>query len=398
MRATHLLSYSIRVILGIFLICIISACKSYLDNPYIYSSPEELDDGIQVGNLIEVEIDTSLVQTAVTRIRNGAYGSVHSILLFKDGKLVLEEYFPGYSYKWDAPYHQDKWTQWDKNMPHSIMSDTKSITSACIGLAIQNGFIESVNQSIFDYLPDHQNLKIDGKDKITIEHLLTMTPGLEWYEWNAPYSSEKNPIIGIWFSEKDPVSFILEGQLVHEPGTHYAYYGGNQILLGEILRHASGMNIEEFSMKYLFEPLGIDYADWSVVFDNGVIEAAGGLKLKPRDMLKVGITFLEGGKWNGNQIITTDWIKQSAEPYPANLSIKVPGEDYGRPGYSYSWWTKTYRANGDDNDIFWAGGWGGQKIVVMPDLNAVLVLTGGNYTSKVRQFAFIEDYIFPAFD
>ncbi|NNL79733.1 MAG: serine hydrolase [Flavobacteriaceae bacterium] len=397
MKAHHFKTLLANLIPLMLLPVLILGCKSYSENPYNYRIPEQVEDGITVGTLSDAGIDTSLIQEAVTRIRNGAYGAVHSILIYRKGKLVLEEYFPGYTYKWDAPAHQGQWVNFDKDRPHSIMSDTKSITSTCIGIAIEKGFIESVDQSIFDYLPDHQHLKTDGKDKISIEHLLTMTPGLEWYEWNAPYSSNKNPIIGIWFSDKDPVSFILEGELRYEPGTHYSYYGGNQILLGEIIRHATSMAIDEFSQKYLFDPLGIDSADWNVRFPNGVIEAAGGLLLKPRDMLKVGVTYLEDGRWNGQQILTKDWIEKSAMPYPANLSIKVPGEDYGRSGYSYSWWTKTFTEAGKENNIYWAGGWGGQKIIVMPDHEAAVVFTGGNYTSKVRQFGVIGDYILPAF-
>ena len=86
---------------------------------------------------------------------------------------------------------------------HVCQSVTKSITSACIGIAIDKGFIENVHQSIFDYLPEYQHLNTDGKNKITIENLLTMTSGLEWMEWNAPYSSRENPVIEIWFQEAD---------------------------------------------------------------------------------------------------------------------------------------------------------------------------------------------------
>jgi len=98
---------------------------------------------------------------------------------------VLEEYFPGHKYQWDAPYHLGEWVSWDRDMSHHLMSSTKSITSALIGIAIDHGFIHSVDQSIFDYLPDHKLLCTGGKEKITIEHLLTMTSGLEWVEKSA---------------------------------------------------------------------------------------------------------------------------------------------------------------------------------------------------------------------
>jgi len=277
---------------------------------------------------------------------------------------------------------------------------SKSITSACIGIAIDEGFIDSVHQSIFDYLPEHQHLNTDGKDKITIEHLLTMTSGLEWMEWNAPYSSRDNPIIEIWFQEaeqnKHPFAFVLEGSLKDEPGTSFRYYGGNQIVLGGIIENATQMNIDEFSAKYLFEPLGTDSFDWWTRFESGVIEAAGGLKMTPRDMTKFGVTFLGDGVWNGKQIVSAQWVEKSATAYRGNKGINVPGTDKNDVGYSYSWWTTTFSDSGEEIYMFYAMGWGGQNIFVFPELGTVVVVTGGAYTSSTKTFALLEKHIIPA--
>jgi len=380
------------------LLVLFVGCESEPAIQYTYIPPENIDDGFDVGSLNEVNIDLALIEKAVNDINRGKYKEVHSMLIFKDNKLVLEEYFQGHKYQWDAPKHHGELVTWDRSMSHCIHSDTKSITSTCIGIAIDHGFIQSVHQSIFDYLPEHQHLNTDGKDKITIEHLLTMTSGLDWKEWSAPYSSEDNPIIGIWFSDKDPITYILERSLRAEPGTSFTYYGGNMIVLGEIIKNATGMNIDEFSGKYLFEPLGIDSADWWLRFENGVIEAAGGLKLTPRDMAKIGVTFLNNGVWNGQQVISGQWVEKSTVPYPSNDRIKIPGEDSGRVGYSYSWWTKQYSDSGKEINMFWAVGWGGQKIMVFPEVNTVVVFTGGNYTSEVKTFNILEKYIIPALD
>jgi CubicO group peptidase (beta-lactamase class C family) len=386
------------LIVSILLVLLFIGCQSEPSIQYTYYPPENINDGLDVGTLDEVNIDAELIEKAVNDINRGKYKEVHSMMIFKDGKLVLEEYFTGHKYQWDgANYHGDL-VAWERSMPHCIHSDTKSVTSACIGIAIDSGFIESVHQSIFDYLPEHQHLNTDGRDKITIEHLLTMTSGLDWNEWSAPYSSEDNPIIGIWFSDKDPITYILERSLRAEPGTSFTYYGGNQIVLGEIIKNATGMNIDEFSGKYLFEPLGIDSADWWLRFENGVIEAAGGLKLTPRDMAKIGVTFLNNGVWNGQQVISGQWVEKSAVPYPGNDRIKIPDEDSGRVGYSYSWWTKQYSDSGKEINMFWALGWGGQKIMIFPEVNTVVVFTGGNYTSEVKTFNILDKYIIPALD
>jgi CubicO group peptidase (beta-lactamase class C family) len=378
------------------LLLMIIGCGSEPSNTYVYKSPENINDGLDVGTLSEAGMDLALIEKAVDDINRGKFKEVHSMLIFKDNKLVLEEYFSGHKYQWDGPNYYGDLVAWDRSTLHCIQSDTKSITSACIGIAIDKGFIKSVHQSIFDYLPDHQHLNTDGKDKITIEHLLTMTSGLDWQEWSASYSSKDNPMIGIWFSDKDPITYILDRSMRDEPGTSFTYYGGNMILLGEIIRNATGMDIDEFSAKYLFDPLGIDSFDWWNRFDNGVIEAASGLKLTPRDMVKIGVTFLNNGVWKGKQIISEPWVAKSATTFPINLGIDVPGEDGGKLGYAYSWWTKQYSDSGKEMNMFLAMGWGGQKIMVLPDVNMVVVFTGGNYTSEVKNFTILEKHIIPA--
>jgi len=386
----------ITILLFLFLSALLIGCQSEPYIQYIYQPPESINDGFDVGTLDEVNINAEMIEKTVNDIRRGKHKEVHSMLIFKDGKLVLEEYFEGHKYQWDASKHHGELVTWDRDMLHVIMSDTKSITSTCIGIAIDKGFIESVHQSIFDYLPEHQHLNTDGKDKITIEHLLTMTSGLEWDEWSAPLSSSNNDIVGIWFSDKDPLSFILERPLVDEPGTSFTYSGGNMIVLGEIIKYATNMNIDEFSGKYLFEPLGIDSFNWYNRFENGVIETGGGLELTPRGMVKIGATFLNKGVWNREQIISEQWVEKSATTFPGNTGINVPEEDSGREGYSYSWWIKQYSESGKTIHIYSAGGWGGQHIMVLPELEAVVVFTGGNYVTYRPPFKILEEYILPA--
>jgi CubicO group peptidase (beta-lactamase class C family) len=404
--------YRVNMKKVILLVSILSllfvGCQSAPSIQYAYQPPENINDGLDIGTLDEVNIDSDLIKKAVSEICSGKYGEVHSMLIFRDDKLVLEEYFQGHKYQWDAPNHHGELVSWDRSMLHEIHSDTKSITSTCIGIAIDKGFIESVHQSIFDYLPEHQYLNKDGKDRITIEHLLTMTSGLEWDEWGAPLSSTANDAVGIWFyGQEDPIAYVLERPLVHEPGTSFTYSGGNMFVLGEIIKNATGMRIDEFSGKYLFEPLGIDSFDWSIRYENGEIDTAGSLRITPRDMVKIGVTFLNNGVWDGKQIISGQWVEKSATPFAGNHGINVPGTDSRGVGYSYSWWTKRYpesdsrlscQSYNPDRiiNLYYAGGWGGQRIMVFLELNTVVVFTGGNYTSEVKTFNILEKYIIPA--
>ena len=385
---------------AILLISILSlftiSCKLGSSGQYSYQPPEYTMDGLATGSLTDVEIKVAPIERAVNEIHRGRFKEVHSMLIYKDDKLVFEEYFQGHQYRWDAARHHGELVTWDRHMLHRTMSVTKSITSICIGIALDHGYIESVHQSIFDYLPDHQHLNTDGKNKITIEHLLTMTSGLEWDEWHAALSSARNDIVGIWYHDKGPVNFILERPLVDEPGTRYTYSGGNMILLGEIIRHATKSGIDEFSQKYLFDPLGVDSSNWVMRFENGVMETGGGLKITPRNMAKIGVTMLKKGAWNGKQIISEEWVKKSATAFPGNQGINIPGENSGRNGYSYSWWIKPFFVSGKRVNMFSAGGWGGQHIMVLPEINMVVVFTGGNYTTKRPPFKILTDFILPA--
>jgi CubicO group peptidase (beta-lactamase class C family) len=386
---------------------LVAACGSNPSVQYAYRQPQKVNDGLDVGTLDEVNLDGGSIGAAVDDINSGKYGEVHSLLIYKDGKLVLEEYFPGHDYLWDGQNFHGAWVNWDRDKEHNVHSVGKSITSACVGIAVDRGYIESVHQSIFDYLPEHQHLRTARKDLITIEHLLTMTSGLEWDEWGASYSSEDNDVIALWVDCDDPVACVLEKPLLSEPGTDFVYSGGNVIVLGEIIKNATGMDIEAFSWEYLFGPLGVETPAWRWIEDSGVVYAGGDQHLTPREMLKFGVTYLNGGVWNGQQIVPEGWVENSAAPYsgPDNtwfnhfLRPIPPGDGtWGRRGYSYSWWTHVFSHSGGRYPAFWAFGWGGQKIVVLPDQDAVVVFTGGNYTSADASAKILTEHVIPALE
>jgi CubicO group peptidase (beta-lactamase class C family) len=384
-----------KPLLLLSLIILTTNCAKDYCQQLPYSPPPDTRDGLQVGNLQEVHMDQETICKAADRIRNGKYGEIHSMLIYKDDMLVFEDYYEGHQYQWDAPGHYGEYITWDRDTQHCIQSDTKSFTSLCIGIAIDRGYIESVHQSIFDYLPDFQYLRTPEKEKITIEHLLTMTSGLEWKEWGVSLGSVENDQIGIWFWEDGPMNYTLSRDLVAEPGTRFNYSGGDIQILVEILRNATGMTLDEFSGTYLFEPMGIDSYDWWLVFPSGEIQGAGGLKLTPRDMVRIGAMMLDQGVWEENRIISEAWVSKCMTPYAGNTGIKVPGEDFGKLGYAYTWWTKHFTYDGQDIGMYFALGWGGQKILVLPELDMVVVFTGANYNSNVHNFKILERFILP---
>ena len=210
------------------------SCDTYLGKSHPYDPPVFSNDGLDVGTLEEVGIDSQLILQANGRIHANKHNEVHSMLIYKDNLLVFEGYYDGHIYQWDAKNYHGDHVLWNKDMPHNVMSVSKSFTSACIGIAIDLGYIESVDQSIFDYLPDHQDMKTDNREYITIEHLVTMTCGLAWNEWAAAHGSSANDIDMLYFDCDDPVRGVLDRPWWAVPGDFFTYNGGGTVILGEI--------------------------------------------------------------------------------------------------------------------------------------------------------------------
>ncbi len=386
------MKFSLITILVPFLLLACKPCNS----KYQYSTPITLNDGLVTGVLEQVNIDSSLINKAINKITSGKFNEIHSFLIYKDDKLVLEKYFNGYKYQWNAPNYRGEFVQWNAEMMHPVMSCAKSFTSAFIGIAIDHGYIKSVEESIFNYLPDHQLYRTAGKEDITIEHLLSMTSGLAWNEWGAAHGSSANDIDRLYFDcSDDPIKCVLEREMIHQPGTVFTYNGGGVVMLGEILKNATNMDVNEFSMKYLFEPLGVDSTYW-FQYNNGVYATDGSLYLKPRDMLKLGVTYLNKGKYNDAKVIAEEWVDKSFEVFNNNKDINIPIEDSGSNSYGYLWWISELDHHGKPIKMYRANGWGGQTIMVFPDLNMVVVFTCGNYASKSKLFKILNKYVLPA--
>ena len=174
-----------------------------------------------------------------------------------------------------------------------------------------------MHRSIFDYLPVHQEFNTGARSNITVEHLLTMSSGLEWDEWNAPHGTADNDIDRLYLEcSDDPLRCVLERPVVAEPGTRFTYNGGGILALGEIIQHATGRNILDFSREYLLAPLGIDTICWST-YPGGQYEAGSGILMRPRDMMKFGVTYLH----NGIVLLWERWVDVIAYPKYTAFSI-----------------------------------------------------------------------------
>ena len=366
-----------------FLICGLSLAGCAPANP----AAQQPVSAWQTASPAEVGIDEQPLSDAVARIHAGTYQNVHSILIVKDGKLVFEEYFSGYAWDYAGEGFKGELTDFDAETRHNLASVTKSFTSALIGIAIDKGFIPGVDEKVFSFFPEYDGLRDERKDKLTLEHLLTMTSGLEWNGMDVPVSTRdpRNDLIQL-FMVDDPIAYVLAKPVVDEPGTRWYYNGGGTNVLGEVIRTATGLRMDEFAEENLFAPLGITDYEWDLI-NPDVIHASGNLSLRPRDMAKLGYVYLNDGIWQGERIMSEDWVQESTQAHATTL---------WESGYGYQWWLATYRLGSQTVGSFYADGWGGQRIMVFPDLDMVVVFTGGNYVEGNPVDEIIERYILPA--
>lgn len=354
---------------------------------YTYEIPEQTNDGWQTASLDDVGLNEKILSELIERIHGNEYRNVHSILIVKDGRLVFEEYFSGYTWDYDDDQFRGEYTEFGINTIHNQASVTKAFTSALVGIAIDHGFIQDVETKVFAFFPEYSYLSDQEKDQITLEHLLTMTSGLEWNELDLSIKDARNDQIQL-FIVPDPIEYVLAKPVVHEPGTRWYYSAGDVNLLGEVIRKATGLRMDDFAEGYLFAPLGITEYEWDFI-NPDVVHASGNLKLRPRDMAKFGYLYLNDGRWQGKRIISKEWIEESTQGY---ISIAEEWAD----SQGYQWFLKAYRLNSTSVDSFFRQGWGGQRISVFPSLDMVVVLTGGNYATEEPVEEIITRYILPA--
>ena len=355
--------------------------------PYQYAVPQETGDGWATASLADVGLSEDRFIRLVEVIRAGTYANIHGVVVVKADRLVFEEYFAGQAFEAAVGNRiVGNWTGFDRDTPHNLAFVTKSVTSTILGIAIDRGFVSGVDTAVYDFFPEHADLRDARKDSITLAHMLTMTSGLDWDEQTCSYGQRCNDINAL-FSQADPVRYILAKAAVDPPGERWLYNGGGTNVLGQVVRKASGQTLEAFANEYLFAPLDISPPTW-IHLAGPMTYASGDLKLRPRDMAKIGYIFVNGGEWNGVQVVSPDWIAQSTED---RKKTRDP-----RWGYGYQWWLLDYPANGQTYRSFGARGWGGQDIIVFPDLDMVVVLTGGNYLTPDPADAVIQQFVLAA--
>jgi len=330
---------------------------------YVYRIPEKLTDGWEVMSFKEAGLDSAKIYTLGKRIISKEFESIFGLLIVKDGKLLFEEY-----------------PNSDRNSMPNLFSVTKSFTSALIGIAIDEGFIPGVNVPVFDYFPEYDNLKNEDKEKILLKHALSMTGGFDWEEWLIPYTNSNNSWVQM-YTAANRIRFLLDLPVVDEPGTKFEYSTGLSTLLGEIIRKSTSFRADEFAEEHLFEPLGIENYYWWA-FSDSLLSTGSDLHLKLRDAAKFGYLYLQGGYWNGEQVIPEEWVNES-------LRLHIQRGTSSAGFYGYQWWIH----QSDTQYYYYALGYGGQYILNIPEKNMVIVMAN---TPGVRDQSTLLSLIFNA--
>ncbi len=298
--------------------------------------------------------------------------NLHSITVVRNGYLVLDVYVP--------PYGSDS--------KHPIYFCTESIISTLVGIAVDQGHIESLEQPILNFFPGQTFANPDTKkEAITLEHLLKMAPGL---------SCEDSHVLGGIHAidevkqSEDWIQYVLDQPATYaEPGRQFRYCDSMAHLLSAVIQETSGLNAAEFAQAHLFEPLGISDLVWEAD-PQGISIGWEGLEMMPRDMAKIGYLYLNKGLWDGQQVVPADWVEASTQ---AQIDVQIPFNERGYQlpeGYGYLWWV-------DPRGYYMAVGLFGQHIIVVPEQDLVVVVTAEE-TNKANmpRLSILRGFILPA--
>lgn len=340
-----------------------------------------------VGIPADVGMDAPQLAALDLDFRAGRYGFVDAMFVTRKGVVVAdwvyehdyEKAYAGrrstsgmYSYYDPAwhPYHGER-------RLHTMQSVTKTITSIVIGIARTRGEFPDLDTPALDFFPAREIANLDArKRRITVRHLLTMTAGFEWDEEASEYTDPRNNCAAMEKCD-DWVRYALDRPMAADPGTVYVYSSGVTQLLAEVFHHATGKDIGAYADALLFQPLGIVEHYWKRT-PLGLPDTQGGLYLRPADLARLGLLWLQGGEWQGRRIVSVEWVAESVLPVVA----ASPVADYG-----FQWWLYRYgpdRGPGSGRRAWVMSGYGGQRLLVIPEHDIAAVFTGWNIDEHPR--------------
>lgn len=301
-------------------------------------------------------------------IQSRRVSNIHGVVIVRRGRLVLERYYEGLDQAGAAQHL------------HDLRSVTKSVISLLYGIALEEGKAPALDAPLLAQFPQYTDLPdMAQRRRWTIRHAITMTLGLDWDEVEVPYGDPRNGHTAME-AAPDLYRYVLEQPIVTAPGERWVYCSGATALLGKILENGTKQSLHDYARAVLFDPLGIGPTEWLVGFGGGERDFAGGLRMRPRDLARLGQMLLDGGKAGGRQRVPATWLADSFKP-----AAKVND----RRQYGYHWFVGDlpYAAPDGQRQARWiaAAGYGGRRLIVFPELELVAVITAGNYKPGTRE-------------
>ena len=359
-----------------------------------YQPPANIGDGWTVSDAGSQGLPVQRLEDMMDAISRGEYPIIDSIAIASRGMLVFDETVR------TQLDDKDSWVDNADLSMHAQFSASKSIASILVGIAIDLGYISGVDApylSLFDY-PSYDNWD-ERKHQITLDHVLAMRLGLQWDEWSVPYGDPNNAVVRFFNQHHDYSKGLLDLPMETDPGTRFAYNTIASVSLGQAVQNRSPLTCVDFLQTHLLNPLGITRINW-VETPTGLPDLGGGLYLYGRDMLKFGQMYLDDGRWNGQQIVSSAWVAASIQAYTELAWTEPDTMDWKVDGYGYQWWTGHFEHDGQALNSFAARGWGQQTVMVVPDLELVVAVNSNDYDGRpdgVNQvFRLIDRFILPA--
>ncbi len=322
--------------------------------------------------------------------------NLHGVVIVRKGRLVLERYFEGDDYARGSPLGK---VAFNADRLHDLRSVSKSIVGLLYGIALAGGKVPPPDAPLFASFPEYTDLAADpARNRWTIGNALTMTMGTDWDELSVPYSDPTNSEIAM-DTAADRYRFILGAPVVMEPGKRWIYSGGATALLARIIAKGTGKPLHDFARDTLFDPLGIGATEW-LADRTGEAIAASGLRMTPRDLARIGLMMLQGGRWGDKRVVPAQWVERSTSPRVDVDEIRQYGYHWylGKFAFTVSTGPRWDRSR---LEHFWSAiGNGGQRLFVFPSLDMVVAITAGNYDAPdqwVPPTRVIREIVLPSF-
>jgi len=326
-----------------------------------------MDDGWRTASASSAGLSEATLNALADSLRAGVFGDITSVLIARGGELVYESYFKG-----------------TEATLRNTRSATKTVTGMLLGIAVDQQLLPGAATPALQYLRARPVLHPDPrKDEITVEDLMTMSSLLECDDWNQFSSGNEERM----YIHENWLQFMLDLPVKGAPpwetpaserpyGRAFNYCTGGVYMLGRVLEGASEATVGDFAAAHLFTPLGIEALKWPRT-PLGTYQTGGGLELRSRDLLKLGQLYANGGMWNGTRIVSEAWVETSMQPHAAFEGSSGEPIEYG-----YLWWIAPSEVSGESIPTVYMTGTGGNKVVVVPSLNLVVVVTSENYRRR----------------